>query len=164
MLFFLCFLIFSCFSKARKAVKRFPNRECSYTELTLFEGRGWHVLRCHADAPLVCHMTEIQYGIAHTSQCRIDAAMSLFGDFLERKFIVNAHEEHFTLWLGKKGDETSDLAERLLVYHLSLAVFVDSNVRIIEEVYLLFVVLDNLFCGQGAVVVNEVVMDNAHHP
>ena len=32
--FFLYFLIFSCFSEARKAVKRFPNRECSYTELT----------------------------------------------------------------------------------------------------------------------------------
>ena len=38
--FFLYFLIFSCFSEARKAVKRFPNRECSYTELALFEGRG----------------------------------------------------------------------------------------------------------------------------
>ena len=33
--FFLYFLIFSCFSEARKAVKRFPNREYSYTELTL---------------------------------------------------------------------------------------------------------------------------------
>ena len=33
--FFLYFLVFSCFSEARKAVKRFPNRECSYTELTL---------------------------------------------------------------------------------------------------------------------------------
>ncbi len=32
--FFLYFLIFSCFSEARKAVKRFPNRKCSYTELT----------------------------------------------------------------------------------------------------------------------------------
>ena len=29
--------IFSCFSKARKAVKELPNRECSYTELTLIE-------------------------------------------------------------------------------------------------------------------------------
>ncbi len=35
MLFFLYFFIFSCFSKARKAVKGLPNRECSYTELTL---------------------------------------------------------------------------------------------------------------------------------
>ena len=31
---FLHFFIFSCFSEARKAVKGFPNRECSYTELT----------------------------------------------------------------------------------------------------------------------------------
>ena len=35
MLFFLYSFIFSCFSKARKAVKGLPNRECSYTELTL---------------------------------------------------------------------------------------------------------------------------------
>ena len=33
--FFLYFFIFSCFSEARKAVKRFPNRECSHTEPTL---------------------------------------------------------------------------------------------------------------------------------
>jgi len=37
MLFFLYSFIFSCFSKARKAVKGLPNRECSYTELTLIE-------------------------------------------------------------------------------------------------------------------------------
>ena len=35
--FFLYFFIFSSFSKARKAVKGLPNRECSYTELTLIE-------------------------------------------------------------------------------------------------------------------------------
>ena len=28
-------MLFSCFSKARTAVKGLPNRECSYTELTL---------------------------------------------------------------------------------------------------------------------------------
>ena len=42
--FFLYFLIFSCFPEARKAVKRFPNRECSYTELT-FRNNGRKTLK-----------------------------------------------------------------------------------------------------------------------
>ena len=40
--FFLVFFYFSCFAKAREAVEGLPNRECSYTELTLKELKPIH--------------------------------------------------------------------------------------------------------------------------
>ena len=42
--FFLYFLIFSCFSEARKAVKRTPEVKFSYTELT-FRNNGRKTLK-----------------------------------------------------------------------------------------------------------------------
>gem|GEM_PF-3523110 len=51
MLFFLYFFIFSCFSKAREAVKRTSEMKFSYIELTLINNGQIKFMRPHLPHP-----------------------------------------------------------------------------------------------------------------
>ncbi len=56
---------------------------------------------------IVGHFSDVEQGVAHTAQCRVDAYLRSVGNFFETHVFVIAHDEYLALVVGQRGDEAA---------------------------------------------------------
>ena len=56
---------------------------------------------------VVGHFSDVEQGVAHTTQCRVDAYLRSVGNFFETHVFVIAHNEYLALIVGQRGDEAA---------------------------------------------------------
>ena len=73
---------------------------------------------------LLSHLTQIDDGITHAPQGRIDTYIRGVSYLFERQLLIESHVHHFTLSGGQKVHHPLDIAENLVVNELALNVLV----------------------------------------
>ena len=76
--------------------KRVSSLNFYFSELTLSIG-VFMILWCQADATFECHVAKVDDGVAHAAKGCVDAAIGLFCNFFEGKFVIHTHHEHLLL-------------------------------------------------------------------
>lgn len=67
--------------------------------------RGSGVSECEYDVFFSSKSPEVEYGVSHSAERRVDAHSGELGDLLEREVLVVAHVEHLSLQVRKLADE-----------------------------------------------------------
>ena len=113
---------------------------------------------------IVGHFSDVEQGVAHTTQCRVDAYLRSVGNFFETHVFVIAHNEYFALIVGQRGDEAAYVGMYLAcderIFDSSLA-----QLFAIENVFFFAVVVRyEVLVPFLPVVIDDEVMRNAGYP
>ena len=106
--------------------------------------------------------SEVNDGIAHTTEGGVDADTCTFGDFLEIHLAVVTHDDHATLLGGKHLDQLADIGACLFLHDLLLDVVV-VDFQGLNHVAV-GTVGDKRHLAQTAEIVDDEVVGNTHNP
>ena len=107
------------------------------------------------------HLTQVDQGITHAAQRRVDAHVGDVGDVLETHVVEDAHPQHLALLVGQEGDHAVQVAVDLVDDH---ALF-DGMVGNRHVVDVVVVFARRLHRGNAvflAKVVDDKIMGDAH--
>ena len=100
------------------------------------------------------HLTQVDQGVAHAAQRRVDAHVGDVGDVLETHVVEDAHAEHLALLVGQEGDHPVEVGVHLVHNHALLHRCV-GNRHVVDVV----VVLARRLHRGNAVLLTEMVDD-----
>ena len=123
-----------------------------------------HLHQLQRDAVALRHAAHVEQGVAHTSECGVDAHARGVGNLLERELLVEAHVHHLALYRRQHVEKTAHVA-----HHLTVDVGVlDIALHKVVATYIREVVVLSGFHDATrrlvAIPVHDGVVGDTHHP
>jgi len=107
------------------------------------------------------HLAQVDQGVAHAAQRRVDAHVGDIGDVFEAHVVEDAHTEHLALFVGKEGNHLVEVGVHLVHDHALLHRGV-GNRHVVDVVVVLARRLHRGDAALLAEVVDDEVVRDAH--